>query len=75
MFRWGILSTAKIGREQLIPAILDSDNGVIQGIASRDERAAQGANDPVFTLENSKLNQRVIDAIYAAGETEAWAVV
>jgi predicted dehydrogenase len=75
MFRWGILSTAKIGREQLIPAILDSDNGVIQGIASRDERAAQGANDPVFMLENSKLNQRVIVAIYAAGETEAWTVV
>ncbi len=48
---------------------------MIQGIASRDERAAQGANDPVFTLENSKLNQRVIDAIYAAGETEAWTVV
>jgi len=45
MFRWGILSTAKIGREQLIPAILDSDNGVVQGIASRDERAARALAD------------------------------
>lgn len=36
MFRWGILSTAKIAREQLIPAILESDNGVLAAIASRD---------------------------------------
>jgi predicted dehydrogenase len=36
MFRWGVLSTAKIAREQLIPAILDSDNGVLAAIASRD---------------------------------------
>lgn len=26
-------------------------------------RAARGGDDPVFTLENSKLNQRVIDAM------------
>ena len=45
MFRWGILSTAKIGRDQVIPAILDSDNGVVQGIASRDERAARALAD------------------------------
>ena len=38
-------------------------------------RAARGGDDPVFTLENSKLNQKVIDAIYAAGETDAWAAV
>ena len=29
MFRWGILSTAKIAREQLIPAIVDADNGEV----------------------------------------------
>jgi hypothetical protein len=27
MFRWGILSTAKIAREQLLPALVESDNG------------------------------------------------
>jgi predicted dehydrogenase len=38
-------------------------------------RAARGGDDPVFTLENSRLNQRVIDAIYVAGETDEWAAV
>ncbi|RWH69071.1 Gfo/Idh/MocA family oxidoreductase [Mesorhizobium sp.] len=36
MFRWGVLSTAKIGREQLLPAIVDSENGILSAIASRD---------------------------------------
>ncbi len=40
MFRWGILSTAKIARELVIPAILDSSNGVVAAIASRDEARA-----------------------------------
>lgn len=38
-------------------------------------RSVRGGDDPVFSLENSKLNQRVIDAIYTAGETEAWVKV
>ena len=41
MFRWGILSTAKIGREHVIPGIVQSDNGVLYGIASRDLAKAQ----------------------------------
>ncbi len=41
MFRWGILSTAKIGREHLIPAIQTSENGVVTAIASRDIARAQ----------------------------------
>ncbi len=36
MFRWGILSTAKIGREHVIPGIVKSDNGILGAIASRD---------------------------------------
>lgn len=36
MFRWGVLSTARIAREQMIPAIQQSGNGVVQAIASRD---------------------------------------
>ena len=40
MFRWGILSTARIAREQVIPAIQDSENGVVAAIASRDEKRA-----------------------------------
>jgi predicted dehydrogenase len=36
LFRWGILSTAKIGRDQVLPAIARSENCTIQAIASRD---------------------------------------
>jgi predicted dehydrogenase len=35
-------------------------------------RRAQGGSNSVFTLEDSVLNQRVIDAIFRAGETSAW---
>lgn len=41
MFRWGVLSTAKIGRDLVIPAIVDSDNGVLAAIASRDIKKAR----------------------------------
>jgi Predicted dehydrogenases and related proteins len=36
MFRWGVLSTAKIARDQVIPQLQDSENGVVAAIASRD---------------------------------------
>ena len=36
MFRWGVLSTAKIAREHLLPAIAEAENGVLAAIASRD---------------------------------------
>jgi predicted dehydrogenase len=41
MFRWGVLSTAKIGREQVIPAIVEADNGVLTAVASRDIEKAR----------------------------------
>lgn len=41
MFRWGVLSTAKIGREHVIPGIIKSDNGILAGIASRDLAKAE----------------------------------
>lgn len=34
--RWGIISTAKIGREKVIPGIQASETGVVTAIASRD---------------------------------------
>ena len=40
MFRWGILSTAKIAREVVIPAHLNSEKGVVQALASRSKRKA-----------------------------------
>ncbi|NLH83014.1 MAG: Gfo/Idh/MocA family oxidoreductase [Phyllobacteriaceae bacterium] len=41
MFRWGILSTGRIGRELVVPAILDSENGVVTAVASRDRARAE----------------------------------
>jgi predicted dehydrogenase len=35
-------------------------------------RAALGGKDEVFTLENSVKNQKVIDAIFRAGEKDGW---
>ena len=41
MIKWGILSTAKIATQQIIPAILESKNSIIYGIASRDLKKAK----------------------------------
>ncbi len=43
--RWGILSTAKIGLERVIPAIQQSRNGMVAAIGSRDLARAQQAAD------------------------------
>ncbi len=40
---WGILSTAKIGMEKVIPGMLQGDNLEIAGIASRNEQDAKVA--------------------------------
>tara|TARA_B100000787_G_C16186789_1_gene295149 strand:- start:1331 stop:2329 length:999 start_codon:yes stop_codon:yes gene_type:complete len=37
---WGIISSAKIAREHLIPAIQQSKNSTVYGLASRDKRTA-----------------------------------
>lgn len=42
-FRWGCLSTAKIAREQVLPAIARSETGVLHAISSRDAGRAQVA--------------------------------
>src|SRR5690606_34207027 len=36
MLRFGILSTAKIGRDLVVPAIQDAENCVVTAVASRD---------------------------------------
>ena len=38
-------------------------------------RAAQGGKERVFTLEESVLNQKVIDAIFRAGGKDGWEAV
>ena len=38
-------------------------------------RAAAGSGERTFTLEESVLNQKVIDAIFRAGERDGWETV
>ncbi|MBX3532378.1 MAG: Gfo/Idh/MocA family oxidoreductase [Rhizobiaceae bacterium] len=69
MFRWGILSTALIAREQMIPAIQQSDNGVVAAIASRDGERARALADrfgvpQAFGSYDELLASAEIDGIY-----------
>ena len=69
MFKWGILSTAKIGREHFIPAVNLSENGVLAGIASRDIKKARalarqfGATQAFGSYEEM-LASDAIDGVY-----------
>jgi len=69
MFRWGILSTAKIARETVIPAHLNSQKGVITAIASRSAAKARNMAGR-FGIPNSfgsyeeMLESDLIDGVY-----------
>ncbi|MCC4296814.1 Gfo/Idh/MocA family oxidoreductase [Aurantimonas coralicida] len=69
MLSWGILSTAKIGREHVMPAIAKATNGRLAAIASRDvERAREVAE--MFSIPraygsyNELLASDEVDVIY-----------
>jgi predicted dehydrogenase len=67
--RWGILSTAKIGRLQVIPAMQQSQYGEVVAIASRDANKAQTTADElgipkVYSDYKALLADPDIDAIY-----------
>lgn len=69
MFRWGILSTAKIGREQVIPQLQDSVNGVVSAIASRDLDRARALADRfgaplAFSSYDELLASSDVDGVY-----------
>ena len=69
MFRWGVLSTAKIGREQLLPAIVEAENGVLSAIASRDLSKAQALAERfgarhAFGSYEELLASKDIDGVY-----------
>ncbi|TGQ07997.1 Gfo/Idh/MocA family oxidoreductase [Mesorhizobium sp. M2E.F.Ca.ET.219.01.1.1] len=69
MFRWGVLSTAKIGREQLLPAIVDSENGVLSAIASRDLSKAKALGERfgarhAFGSYEELLASEEVDGVY-----------
>ena len=69
MLRFGILSTAKIGRELVVPAIQDAENCVVTAIASRDVTRAREMADRfsvphAFGSYDEMLASDVIDAVY-----------
>lgn len=69
MLRFGILSTAKIGRDMVVPAIQDAENCVVTAIASRDlARARQMADrfsvPHAFGSYEEMLASDTIDAVY-----------
>ncbi|WP_205514168.1 Gfo/Idh/MocA family protein [Longitalea arenae] len=67
--RWGILSTAKIAREKVIPALQRSRYGEVVAIASRNKAQAQECADrlqipTVYGSYEELLNDANVDAIY-----------
>ncbi|MFT5047868.1 MAG: putative dehydrogenase, partial [Porticoccaceae bacterium] len=69
MLKFGILSTAKIALEHLIPAIQQADNAQLVGIASRDlnkaTKMAERFNVPhAFGSYEAMLDSPEIEAVY-----------
>ena len=67
--RWGVLSTASIAREKVIPGIRGADRCTIVAIASRDLERAQvvAAEQGIPTAHGSYealLADRTVDAVY-----------
>jgi predicted dehydrogenase len=67
--RWGILSTAKIGREKVIPATQASETGMVTAIASRELSQAtavakQLGIEHAFGSYEELLDQPDVDAVY-----------
>lgn len=67
--RWGVLSTANIGRERVIPAIQQSRNGEVTAVASRSlDRARAFAADLGIPRAYGSYEEMIadpeIDAIY-----------
>ncbi|MEC9342681.1 MAG: Gfo/Idh/MocA family oxidoreductase [Pseudomonadota bacterium] len=82
MFRWGILSTALIGRAHFIPDIGESENGVVSAIASRDisrarQVAARFGIPRAFGSYEELLASDEVDGVYVpliTSEHIAWSI-
>lgn len=69
MLRFGIMSTAKIGRDLVVPAIQDAENCVVTAVASRDLSRAREMADRfsvphAFGSYEEMLASDKIDAVY-----------
>ena len=82
MLRIGILSTAKIVRELVVPAIQDAENCVVTAVASRDAAKARAMADRfsapyAFGSYEEMLASDAIDAVYIPLPTSqhvAWSI-
>jgi predicted dehydrogenase len=82
MIRWGVLSTANIGRNRVIPAIQASSNGRVTAVASRSlEKARAFADDlgieTAFGSYEELIASPDVDAIYNPlpnSEHAAWSI-
>jgi predicted dehydrogenase len=69
MFRWGVLSTARIACDHLVPAIVEADNGILAAIASRDLAKAQALGErfgarQAFGSYEELLTSPEVDGVY-----------
>ncbi len=69
MFRWGVLSTAKIAREQVLPALVDAENGIVAAVASRDIGRARAVAERfgvphAFGSYEELLASDTVDGVY-----------
>jgi predicted dehydrogenase len=69
MFRWGILSTARIGLNFVIPQLMDAENGVVTAISSRDASRAKAAAarfgiPNAFSSYDALLASPEVDGVY-----------
>ena len=76
MIRWGILSTAKIAREHVIPAILEAKGATLTAIGSRDLNKAKDLaghfGAPLsFGSYEDLLSSKDIDAVYIPTPTSS----
>ena len=82
MLRWGVLSTAKIGRDFVIPSLQQAANGTLAAIASRDRAKAQALSAATgapyaFGSYEELLGSDLVDAVYVPLPTSQhveWAV-
>lgn len=67
--RWGVLSTAKIAREHVVPGIRSATNAELVAIASRDPALARSVADDLGIPKahgsyDDLINDPTVDAIY-----------
>ncbi|RUT29300.1 Gfo/Idh/MocA family oxidoreductase [Arsenicitalea aurantiaca] len=67
--RWGIISTANIGLEKVVPAIMKSPSSEVVAIASRDEAKARAAADRLgiekaYGSYEALFSDPDVDAVY-----------